>query len=220
MTVAPRGSGSDSKSPPPSIPAEKGNGKAPAHEGHSTRLFGVDLHQKPGKAPAHGTGPSTRLFGVSVAPGKPPSPKHSSQSLKTHTEHDSQKEHATLLPHMGRHFAALHSSANARKRPWPVSASVGPKHGQKADSGPSVAKPRINSKWWKVPGGRPYVRRPPGESPRYEVQRRVREKKKLKMLAAPQADEHPPGHHPSQGGGGPGSPGTGSNAVSKRRSGK
>lgn len=70
------------------------------------------------------------------------------------------------------------------------------------------------------PGGRPRIplsdKGKASKSSRYESDRRYREKQKLKKQMQQLKDKHSSGHqqHPPKGGG-PGSPGAGSHAISK-----
>lgn len=195
--------GSPSRTTSPSRP----RGKGPAHDTHSTRLFGVNIHPNHANPPPH-QAHSTRLFGVNVTPGKPTSPSHTTES----SPHSS-PEHPKL-PNMRHVVAGLYVHPSKLKRPGPntpTDASKKPK---------STVKTEEREPWWKKEGGRPTVRRPLGTGPRYEQQRNAREKKK-QLLQEQQAGLHSSGHpqyfHKGGGGRGPGSPGAGTHAVSKRR---
>ena len=88
--LSPRGSGSDPKSTSSSDSKEK----RPPHGTHSTRLFGVNVHQGGSRSPPRHDTHSTRLFGVNVAPGRPASPSQPSRAaLSQHTVHPA---HPTL----------------------------------------------------------------------------------------------------------------------------
>lgn len=193
------GSGGGSKPPSPSKP----NGKGPAHESH----------------PAH-EGHSVRLFGVQVAPGKPSGPGHPSHTTQSHSAHPSGHpiQHAHT-PTLGRLVPDMGSDKYAHKR---VSNPVGrPRKGTADTRVPSrkevaamkTSEPKTKEKWWNKKGGTPNIQG--GTHKWYSAQRKYREKKKLEKQGGP-VSEHPSGHHP-HGGGGPGSPGAGTHAVSKRR---
>lgn len=199
--------GSHSRSPSPSSPRSK----SPPHEAHSTRLFGVNVHPSHAKSPPREAAHPMRLFGVNVTPGKPASPSHATHSTHTGSSH-STPEHPKLanVKHV---LAGLYVHPSKLKRPaasTAIDASKKPKSTEETEK----------QAWWKKEGGRPTVRRPMGTGPRYEQQRDAREKKK-QILREQQAGLHSAGHPPyfQKGGGGrgPGSPGAGTHAVSKRR---
>lgn len=84
-------------------------------------------------------------------------------------------------------------------------------------SPPRKAEKKPHVPWWQQAGGLPL--RSKGTSPRLEEGRKWREQQRLRKATknSPDISEHPQGHqHPK--GGGPGSPGAGSHAVSKRTS--
>lgn len=193
------------------------------------------------KAPAH-EGPSVRLFGVNVTPGhKPVLSPHSKQSPNLpyeQSDHSSSSRHAPVVHHpaplhsheTGKHSGSLghlvaglqphppQRPANPPRRPGrPKGAKNIPKSVKASEA--LTARPARTAKgqkWWKTAGGTPSASKSAhGTSDRYERQKRYRERKKLGLVGKP-LDEHPTKHHQHPPGG-PGSPGAGSHAISKRR---
>lgn len=193
-------------------------------------------------APAHGN-PSLRLFGVNLTPGhKSTSPTHSTNSRPSHSAQQrvSVSEHSAHSAHM-----AGARPQTGTKQPGQLSHLVEGLHPIRVDRSPRVpnthvpgrkpgrplgsknkpksdivlvkpVRPAKGAKWWNTVGGRPNP--PPaadGAGRRYESQKKRYERKKLKQ-AGNLPDEHPNKHKHHQPGG-PGSPGAGSHAVSKRR---
>lgn len=177
---------------------QSSKGKAPSHDTHSTKLFGVDLSQTQGKKAAQGPH-STRLFGVDIK--QPGFAGHPSPS----THHRPAHEGSSSSQPKGKH-----SQEGKQPNPETRPASVSHKRPAAAVSGPGGEKKAVTS-WWNTPGGLPKDLRPKG--PRYEVSKRYREKKKMvKALAQAKAQSsqpHPSAQHPQrrEGGGRPGSPG-------------
>ena len=187
------------------------------------------------KSPSHsGSGgqrspPRTiRLFGVDISQSakRPASPGHTNAATHSHPAHSSASTHAAGSTSGHTRKVELNypkSLAPPRKRPskeykeW-----AGRLRGSLATGmpGPKI-KPVPEQKPQK--SGRKKMGRPPGNSGRYEANRKYYQRKKLKKLAE-QASNNPSGHHehPPKGGkegsgGSPGSPGAGTHAVSKRR---
>lgn len=196
LAVRTSGSGSDSRSPSPS----RTRGKTPAQEGHSTRLFGVEVSEG-NKHKTH----STKLFGVNLTPGKPASPAHSSHSTHSHSTQEihSPASHSSVQGQHPHHLSDARSANLAQLGKNPKNFR---QRGEKKE--PQEA-------WWKKKGGKP--RATQGLGPRYEIQKKYREKQKIKKIGqflAQPSFEH---HRPPKGDNGPGSPGAGSHAVSRRR---
>lgn len=229
--ILPRsGSASHSRSPSPSASKDKGR----TQDAHSTRLFGVNIHEGGGKSPPRHDTHSTRLFGVNIAPGKPSSPPQSSHSALPHhavhptrsTQSHPERASGSDAKEPGRLGHLVAGIRPVRWKPQYTPTGKPPGRPRKSESGSAPQKvtqasdrPTKSSKygsWWKKAGGRPPSERfPDGAGPRAEAQRRYREKQKLKKLAN-NVKDHPSAHgkHPP---GGPGSPGAGGHAVSKRR---
>lgn len=182
-----------------------------------------------GKAPAHETGPShqvhsVRLFGVNVTPGKPSSPGRPNHFNQAHTAHP--PSHSSphpqtkqpgrlghLIPDMGSDQFSYKRIANPMGRPK-KGTYVAPGIRRPRRKAGSSSEPKSKEPWWKKKGGTPNIQG--GTHRWYNTSRNRRERQKLEKQAGP-VSEHPSGHQHHQGGGGPGSPGAGSHAVSKRR---
>lgn len=227
-SLSPRGSDSDAKAPSPAIVKAKsptlgtnhvrlfGANIHQAHErpststqsAHSTRLFGVNIHQPQDRpsTSAH-SAHSTRLFGVNIQKSASPAGPKSS-----HSTHSQAKSGPHLHPKVGSagllgQPVAGHQPVRAgspAKKPKALAAD----HEHPQVPGSSRAPKR---KWWNQAGGKPNVRY--GTAVTYWRHREYREKKKLQKQQA--HDQHPSAdrQHPSSG---PGSPGAGGHAVSKR----
>lgn len=210
-----RTSGSGSK--PSSSSNPKGN--SPTDGQKSVRLFGVDLH--PSQSSAARQKP-VRLFGTNVHPAK--SPAHES------TSHSPRQPASSVHLSQTAHDHQMHPVSGPTKRPGQLGHLVAgmkqqdsfhrrPKQTKRPTDAVQTpeekAQNKFVGKWYNRPNSRPNLQL--GQSKYYETRKRYREKQKQKKLEAQGShDQHPSGHH-QQGGRGPGSPGAGSHAVSKRR---
>lgn len=218
-----RARGSGSRSPSPS----RSTGKAPMQAAPSTGLLD-DIVKHVVARPATSThaSHSTEGHSLQATPGHThphalSTPTHQTQSTPpthTHPHHyvsHSQPPSLPRLPRLG-HLAAQLQPAptkeGPRKRPKPKRLPPGVKAPPRSDKGTGKGKATGRGTWWKKSGGTPVVRQ--GASSRYESNKKYRENKKLREQGL-HTDEHPSAHPPH--GGGPGSPGAGSHAVSRKR---
>lgn len=227
-TLAPRGTGSRSPSP---------SGGAPSPKSSSTGLL-EDIVRQSQKRPASSSRP-TGSFEQPLPKVAKPAAFASSASVQpiyqhqttssSHSLHSHPQIHPTHLGHsthtnLPAHAAHAHSIDHPQSAPSPqlkglrqIGAGLHPAEVVPGKRPARVGLPEKQKvKWWQKAGGKPA--NPRGTGPFYETQRRYREMKKLQKAQGKHMDEHPSGHHPhTPKGGGPGSPGAGSHAISRRR---
>lgn len=231
LSLAPRGSGSRSPSP------TGGRRKAPAQESSSTGLLD-DIVRHVQMRPASTSHLEISAQHAQTAAARP-APSGPSAFVQHHHQHQpvypSQSAHGHPQTHPARpsqstpsfqtaDTAHAHPAVYSESTPHPQLKGLG-RIAAELRPVPVVPGKRIRRvgppqkqkvKWWMKPGGKPANQR--GTGPFYESQRRLREMKKLAKAQGKHTDERPSDHpwHPPKGGG-PGSPGAGSHAVSKRR---
>lgn len=199
------GSGPQSKSPSP----PSSTGKAPARDSPQP----------------HGQ-PSVRLFGVNVAPGKPSSHVHPSQASQTHTahvvssadfhpqtKHGESVSHANVQMHPGQLSPQRTATTQLDAPTGKHSATSGPQQQATGKLSSSDAGFSPKDPWWKKKGGRP--RATHGLGARFEIDKKYRERQKVKKIGQFLAESPFKHHHPHKGDDEPGSPGAGSHAVSR-----
>lgn len=165
---------------------------------HSTSHPSHALHVHPQAHPTYQS-PMTQAH-----PSQHP---HASHQADTDTQgHSPSQEHQ--FRRLGQLVAGLRpAGSKPYKRPARSAGSDGA-------TGSEAAK-KTRGPWWNRKNSGP--NKPKGTAKDYETQRRWRERDKIRKAQAKQLGQHPAGHqqHPPKGGG-PGSPGAGSQAVRKR----
>lgn len=235
---SPHGEGSGGKHSKPSGQGNQGKGKESAHPQPSGSTKG-DSHRRPlhvdlNKPPDHATQPSQSHHApMFLSHARPVHPFHPVQAhgaqprhpLQTHPQRPSSEGVTTHL--LSKQSAARLAASFATGSKRPAEASHHPQMDAKkakpnwltmATGKPARGPmPGTRPAWWNQAGGRP--RRQSGTGHRYEEKKAYNEKQKLlkkQQQGFPPSEHHE--QHPKPGGPrGPGSPGAGSHAVSKRR---
>lgn len=226
--LARRGSGSGQRSPSPS------QRRSPSRGVHSSGS-GPNLDLTLGR-PGHSTASSGPNLDLTL--GRPGSHAHSSPPPREHLAHRPiQSTHTYTHAHaVHAHQPATHAMLAAQshspvhsgsKRPAEASHDAHTHHAYDT-TWPPPKKAREKIEWWKKAGGRPRwpsfpvnpVKIKAGPMGYHHMSGTSRQSPQQKITREKDdAQEHPSGHelYPSQKGGGPpGSPGSGSHAVSKR----
>lgn len=215
----------------------QGISKAPTHE--STGLLGDVVHQAAARSavsnhPSHPLqfhpGHSSQPLQARPAPLPHLTQAHSTHQLQPPQRLTAQQKQATQGPAgsraqstRSRSKKGVEGSGSSRKhQPLPRLRQLGASlhsipHDVRKDPAHDIlpaTRKHTQRSWWKRPGGHPPSQQ--GAGTHYEASKKSREKKKLKTQGT-QADDHPTWHphHPSRGGG-PGSPGAGGHALSRR----
>lgn len=206
--------------------------KRPASSSEHGLHSSQSAHPSQAMHPSQATHSAHVVHSVAVHPSivvHPSTVIHPSTMAHPSLSHTAHVSHSQTLNEV----AALRPGRSTNKppegRPYRASKSTGrpvgrprkPAKEPKPPKEPRLPKPKgrpgPRDPWWKKSGGKPMAS--PGTGKQYEIGHRFRERQKAKQAQGQHHDDHPPfGHQPPKGEG-PGSPGAGSHAVTRRGSG-